>query len=209
MLGKRLYKMADEVSEQSEEMAASVTDASEQAEAPVEVADVQEAEAESGAAEVADSGAPEVAFSWQASEYVHHQKSVGWYLSLAGGVMVLMVAAALLKLWLYIGVFLVMGIAVSVYARKPPRTMTYELSSQGIHIDGKLYPFAAFRSFGVIPDEEWHSIDLEPTKRFSPRVILLFNTEDLDSIVGHLELHLPRADRQLDMIERLTRYLRF
>jgi hypothetical protein len=152
---------------------------------------------------------PEMAFSWQASEYVHHHKSTGWYAALVGAVVALMAGAVLLKLWLYMAVFLIMGIAVMVYARKPPRTMMYELSSEGVHIDGKLFPFTVFRSFSVMPDEEWHSIDLEPAKPFNPRMVLLFNTEDFDEIVGHLELHLPRVDREPDVIERITRYVRF
>ncbi len=152
---------------------------------------------------------PEVAFTWQASEFVHHQKSIGWYATLWAGVIVLMIGAGLLHLWLYIAVFLAMGVAVMIYARMPPRVMTYELSDEGVHINGKVFAFSEFRSFGVIPDEEWHSIDLEPAKRFSPRTVLLFDSEDFDSIVSHLELHLPRMDRQLDVIERVTRFLRF
>jgi hypothetical protein len=154
-------------------------------------------------------GPPEVTFSWQASEFVHHQKSVGWYATLAGAVLLLIVVAVIFHFWLEIGVFLVMGIAVFIYAQKPPRTMLYELSSAGIHIDGRVYPFADFRSFGVMPDEDWHSIDLEPSKRFNPRIVLLFDPQDLDDIVGHLEQRLPRVDRKPDTIERLTRYLRF
>ncbi len=170
---------------------------------------IDTAEVTENPAMVQEQAGPEIAFSWQASEFVHNHKSIGWYAALWGVVAVLVLGAGLLHLWLYIGVFLVMGVAVMVYARMPPRTMTYELSNEGVHVDGKLFPFSDFRSFGVIPDEEWHSIDLEPTKRFSPRMVLLFNTEDLDSIVGHLELHLPRQDRELDLVERATKFLRF
>ena len=152
---------------------------------------------------------PEVAFSWQASEFVHNHKSVGWYALLALVVIVLTSLAVWLHLWLEIGLFIAMGVAIVVYARKPPRTLTYELSDQGVHIDGKLFPYLDFRSFGVLPDVTWHAIDLEPAKRFSIRTVLLFNTEDYEMIVSHLELHLPREDRDLDIIERITRYVRF
>jgi hypothetical protein len=153
--------------------------------------------------------APEMAFSWQASEFVHHHKSMMWYVGLSMAVMVMVVLAVWLHYWLEIGVFVIAGVAVMVYARKPPRTLLYELSNEGVHIDGKLYPFSVFRSFSVLPDEEWHSIDLEPAKRLNPRLVLLFDTPDLEQIVDHLELHLPREDREPDLIERITRYLRF
>ena len=169
-----------------------------------EIADGQEqSEAE------ASEHMPEMAFSWEASEYVHHHKSNTWYIVLCLAVAMLIGLAIILKLWLEIGVFILMGIAIIVYARKPPRTLLYELSTEGLHVDGRLYPFSYFRSFSVVADTEWHSIDLEPVKRLSPRVVVLFDTEDFDDIIGHLELHLPREDREPDMIERISRYVRF
>jgi hypothetical protein len=149
--------------------------------------------------------AQEVAFSWQAAEYVHHQKSIWWYLGLAGVVVVLVVVAVWLKYWLEVGLFLVMGTAIMIYARKPPRVLLYELTQSGIKIDGRDFLYKDLRSFSVIPDESWHTIDLDPVKRLSPRVAILFDERDFDDIVGHLRLHLPEIDRGPDLIERLTR----
>ena len=151
----------------------------------------------------------EVAFSWQASEYVHHHKGTTWYLALGAIVLVMSAVAAWLRSWLSIGLFVAMTTAIVVYARKPPRVLLYELSPKGVTIEGKQYAFSDLRSFGVLRDAEWHMIDLEPTHRLMPRLTLLFDDDDYEEIVGHLELHLPRVDRELDTIERLTRYLRF
>jgi hypothetical protein len=159
--------------------------------------------------ELEEARANEVAFTWEASEYVHHHKGIAWYAYLGGAVALLVGIAVVLHIWLSIAVFLAMGAAIIVYALKPPRTLTYELTPKGIIIEGKAYPFGDFRSFGVLKDEEWHTIDLEPMKRFAPRITVLFNSADLDSIVGHMELHLPRTDREPDLVERATRYLRF
>ena len=167
----------------------------------------EDAETDSEGAQA--SAEPEIAFSWQASEFVQHHKGAGWYAILLTVSAILIGVAAWLHSWLEIGVFIAVCAVVIVYARKPPRTLMYELSSEGIHIDGRLYAFTEFRSFAVMSDEEWQSIDLEPTKRLSPRVVMLFDPEDFDSIVGHLELHIPRQDRESDMVERITRYLRF
>jgi hypothetical protein len=152
---------------------------------------------------------PEEPYGWQASEFVHHQKTIVWYVVVGVGVLVLSMIAAALHLWLEIGVFIVMGIAIMVYGSKPPRTLSYELNDKGVHVDEKVYAYEEFRSFGVVHDDAWHSIDLEPTKRLSPRLVLLFGDDDLDAILAHLERHLPREDRQPDLIERITRYVRF
>ena len=151
----------------------------------------------------------EPAFQWQASEYVQHHKGGGWYVGLATIVLALLAIAFFTQQWLSIAVFLVMATAVVVYAHKPPRILLYQLDSNGIIIENKPYNYSQFRSFAVLQDLTWHAIDLEPTQRFMPRLTVIFDDEDFDSIVDHLTLHLPRADRQPDMVERLTRYLRF
>ena len=148
-------------------------------------------------------------FAWQASEFIHHDKGKAWYGLLGLVVLALLAVAYFTRQWLSIVVFVVMAIAVIVYAKKPPRTLTYELSANGIAIDGHDYPFGQFRSFAVMPDLSWHAIDLEPTQRFMPRLTVLFESDDLDAVVGHMSQYLPRVDRQPDAIERLTRYLRF
>jgi hypothetical protein len=148
-------------------------------------------------------------FSWQASEYIHHAKGFVWYLALAVVIILLVGIAYFTHQWLSIGVFAVMAVAIVVYASKAPRTLTYELSADGITIEGHHYPFSQFRTFAVLPDISWHTIDLEPTQRFMPRLTILFEDDDFDAIVGHLAEHLPRVDRQPDVIERATRYLRF
>ena len=147
--------------------------------------------------------------TWQASEYVHHHKGTMWYVSLALIVLGLLAVAVIFKLWLSVAVFVAMGAAIAVYAHKPPRVLTYQLDSVGVTIDGKLYPYETFRSFGVLSDVEWHAMDLEPAQRFMPRLTVLFGDDDFDDIVAHLERHLPRADRDPDLVERMTRYLRF
>ena len=153
--------------------------------------------------------ANEVAFRWQASEYVHHEKSVYWF-GAVGLVLVVMVTLAIIShYWLEIGVFVMAAIAVVLYAKKPPRVLTYEVSPQGVSVDGRLHPYSEFRSFGVVPDIEWHTIDLDPVKRLSPRLSILFDGDDFDEIISHLELHLPQVDRDPDPIERFSRYIRF
>jgi hypothetical protein len=151
----------------------------------------------------------EVAYRWEASEYVHNNKSGLWYLGLVGLLIVLIGLAALLHYWLEIVAFLVMGAAIVVYARRPPRVLTYELGPTGITVDGKELPFSQFTSFGVLADIDWHTIDLEPVQRFAARLSIIFDPEDFDAVVGHLELHLPRVDRDPDVIERVARLIRF
>ena len=152
----------------------------------------------------------EPVFTWQASEYVHHSKGITWYIVLVIVSVILTVGLVYFThQWLSIGVIGAATVAIIVFAMRPPRTLSYEISHAGIKIDTHLYPFSHFRTFAVIPDIAWHTIDLEPTQRFMPRLNILFEDANFDTIIDHLSEYLPRADRKPDFVERATRYLRF
>jgi hypothetical protein len=146
---------------------------------------------------------------WTASEADYNQKGMWWYLVLAAIIVVLVATAVIFKLWLGIGVFVVMGVAIAIFAQRGPHTQSYMLDEQGLTVEGKLYPYDKFKSFGVIADPSWHAIDLESTSRVMPRLNILYNDSDFDAIVDILTAVLPREDRSPDLIERLTRWLRF
>ncbi len=147
--------------------------------------------------------------AWQASEYIHHDKRFGWYAIFFVIIAVLIAVAAVTHQWLTIGVFVVMAGALMVYANKAPRVLNYSLGDQGIMIETKFYPYNSFRSFGLIQDVAWHLIDLEPLRRFMPRLSIMFEDDKRDQILSILTEHMPRQDRQPDLVERAARYLHF
>ncbi len=157
-------------------------------------------------AEVID---PVPSFSWEASEFVHHAKSFQWYLGLWLFLGVFCVILGFLQQWLSVVVLVVMGVAVVVYSRKEPRTLQYAMDAKGISINGKLSPYSHFRSYNVQAEVGWQEIDLEPTQRFSPRLTLLADAEHFDQIEAILAQHLPRVDRDPDLMERVSRYIKF
>lgn len=157
-------------------------------------------------AEVVDPGQ---SYSWQASEFIHHEKSAGWYMILGLIAVVLVLAAIITRQWFSIAVFATMTAAVVVYASKEPRILAYRLDSHGLTIDGKSNPYSSFKSYSVLKDTGWHMIDLDPTRRFAPRVSIIFDNEDLGKITSILDAKMPRVDREPDWIEKLTRSIRF
>jgi hypothetical protein len=152
---------------------------------------------------------PTPSFSWEASEFVHHDKPFWWNLGLVVAALVICAILALLHQWLSVGVVVLMALAVNMYARKAPRTLMYALDSKGVSINGKLSPYSHFRSYNIQPQVGWEEIDLEPAGRFSPRLTLLADEDHFEQIETVLAHHLPRVDRDPDIIEKISRYLKF
>lgn len=167
--------------------------------------DVEADEVETQQSEAADQP-----ITWTAQEYIHLDKSPLWFVIFVVVVLGLVAVDVLfLKSWTFSALVIVMAVAVIIYTRRPPRTLTYGLSGkQGLYVGEKLYHFNDFKAFGVIRDGEHHSIMLIPTKRFAPGVSVYFPEEVGESIVDMLGQRLPMENLKLDIIDIVVRKLR-
>ncbi len=148
-------------------------------------------------------------YTWQASEFIFHEKPAGWYMALWLIVAVSCGLLVLLKQWTSAAVVAVAAVALMVYSRKQPRTLDYHVDQDGITIDGKTNPYVSFKSYSVFEEVGWHEIDIDAAKRFVPRLTLICDSEDMPVIESILAHHLPHVPRHPDWIERATKYLRF
>jgi len=148
--------------------------------------------------------------TWTAQEYVHMDRSPLWFILFVIVVLGLVaVDVFLLKSWTFSALVIVMAIAIVIYIRRPPRTLTYALSpAQGLYVGERLYHFDEFRAFGLIRDGEHHSIMLIPRKRFAPGVSVYFPEEAGERIVDILGQRLPMEELKLDIVDVVVRKLR-
>lgn len=154
--------------------------------------------------------ADEASVTWTASEFVTHAKTAGWY-GLLGLAAVLIAAIA----WLLTRDFFpTIMVAVSIlmlgiYAARKPRQQSYELDSRGLTIGGRYYSFHEFRSFAVVPDGAFLSIELTPLKRFATYTTIYFDPKDEDKIIGFLAGKLPMEEPHANLADNLMRRIHF
>jgi hypothetical protein len=149
--------------------------------------------------------------SWTASEFVAHPKTIMWYLALAGVTLVVLVLA-----WFIGSHDIVTEIVVIIcaglfgyMAGRQPRQMQYGLSSNGVQIGIKTYPYQDFRSFAIVDEGAFSSIDFMPLKRFSPMMSIYYHPEQETDIMERLTLHLPFAAHHRTAIDGLMQRIRF
>jgi hypothetical protein len=153
---------------------------------------------------------PDQPLTWQASEFVHHEKGGMWFLVLAAVAAVLLVIDIfLIRSWTFGVLIVVMTLAMMVVARRPPRQVNYALSSHGLAIDEKHFSFHDFRAFGVVPEGAFYSIRLVPNKRFMPMVSVYFPTEQGEEIVDIFGSVLPMEHIERDPIDKFVEKIRF
>jgi len=145
---------------------------------------------------------------WQATEYIHRHKSALWFILFTIITVGLTGGAIFLKEYTFAVLVPVMAAALIMYTRRPPHVIDYTLSRQGLHVNDHLYPFAEFKGFGVIHDDDEYSVMLIPTKRFKPGVSVYFPEEAGEAIVDMLGARLPMQELKMDAVDRIIRKLR-
>lgn len=148
-------------------------------------------------------------FSWEASEYIHMDKGGMWLIGLAVVVLVAVGISIFLQQWIFAILTVVMGVAMGVFAFRPPHVLHYTLTDQGVQIADRLYKYKDFRAFGVLQDGAFFTMEFIPVKRFAPALSVYFAQADGEHIVDIVGDHLPMEKIQPDIIDTVMRRLRF
>ena len=146
--------------------------------------------------------------NWQAKEYIERKKNAGWYVGLAIVTAALIALSIWLQYWTFLAVIVAAVIALLIYAARPPRTLHYSLSEDGITEGNNLQPFEKFKSFGVLNEENHYSIVLIPKQRFGARMVVYFPETEGEQIVDFFGERLPMEEVKLDMLDKMVRWLR-
>jgi hypothetical protein len=153
---------------------------------------------------------PEMEISWTASEYIAHSKSVGWYLMLLCGAIVLAaIAYAFTNDMVSTVLVVIVAVLALISSARKPKVVPYRLGVHGLIISNKLYPYSQFRSFSIMEEGAFSSIVLMPMKRFIVPLSIYYAPEDEARIVDLLSQFVPMEKPKADLVDNLARRLRF
>lgn len=156
-----------------------------------------------------------VSLSWEAPEFVTHEKSWSWVLLVWAAAL----AMAALTVWLnglnFTGilsgsVLILAALALSVQGRAKPKLLRAAISDEGVTISGRLYPWEELTGFWIIYQEANQALYLETKRRFLSIVSVQLAKADPEQVRSALLAHLPEhADRAEEFSDRLSRMIKF
>ena len=148
--------------------------------------------------------------SWSASEFIAHQKTALWYVVLGSVSAVVTLVVFVITRNILSGIVVAFAcIAMGVLAAKKPSTQNYQISEDGINVGTRQYDYSIFKSYSIIDDGAVSCIWLRPLKRMMPTVVMYYAPDDEQKIMDFLDNFLPQEDRVHDLVERVSRRIRF
>jgi hypothetical protein len=149
-------------------------------------------------------------YSWEASEFIHHQKSFGWFALLFIAAVIIVGLVYFLTKDLISCVVIALGsIVIGFYAAVAPKQVTYEISSQGVRIGAKVYRYDYFKAFSIVKEGAFSNIIFLPQKRFAAITSIYYDPSDEALIVNRLSESLPMDDYRHDALDRFMYRIRF
>jgi len=152
----------------------------------------------------------EVLYSWDAKEYVQHERSISWYWWAAAIALVVIVYAIAIRQWTLIAVVLVVGVVIYLMGRTEPRTFTHELLDTGIKIGGRLYPYTTLQSFWLVIEGRVRELKVLQSGKLKPLLSLQLDNAEVEQVRGVLSKFLPEEEeRGEDIVDKMGRFLKF
>ena len=177
---------------------------------PDETGELVSGSAATPVAAVPRAASDEPIISWTASEYITHQKTAGWYALLAlTAILIAAVTWLLTRDFFPTTTVVVCLVLLGIYAARKPQEQRYALGDSGFTIGARYHPYAEFRSFAVVPEGAFSSIELTPHKRFAMYTTIYYDPQDEEQIVDLISSHLPLVDPTSNMADNLMRRIHF
>lgn len=150
--------------------------------------------------------------SWEAPEYEHRPKEIGWYwISIIISILLLVVA-----IWqknvLFAAFILIAEMLVLFWANRDPEMHEVVVTEKGVRIgDEKFYERSRIAAFSIVPHEHtnWFDLVLHLDRRILPNVIIKVPHDKAHDVHEALSTLYAFFDYDESIVETIERYLGF
>ncbi len=149
--------------------------------------------------------------SWQAPEFKHYPKNIGWYVTLICVFILLIAFFAIVESDLFASVTLgIICLLIIVFSRQIPRVVTIELNDRGIKFGNLFYPYKQLKYFWVVHNERHQTINFHTSALVNNTLILELEDQNPDTIRDYLARRLPEHhETQETPAQKITHRFKF
>ena len=147
---------------------------------------------------------------WSAPEYEHHEKTSDWYWAVGIIAIGFLAIAFILKNFLFGILVLVGGFAFALFGAKKPKLISFSVTSRGLKIEKRLFPFDSLDHFWIHYDPP-HKKELYiiSKKLFVPQISIPLGFADPNEIREHLLKFVEEKEIEEPFSQAIAKFLKF
>ena len=161
-----------------------------------------------GAPSPRQEGEPE-AVEWSALEHEERQRGPYWFLGPGIFALALVIFGVFAHSYFFIAfVALAYGVLLA-YAHRPPRTIEFRVTSDGVQVGATHHPFSELKSFWIFAAPDHRELSLETTHLLSPYLRIPLGDMDPDRVGHAISRYLPEEEHKEFISDQIARSFGF
>jgi len=147
---------------------------------------------------------------WSAPEYEFHEKTPEWYWALGIITAALVLAAVVLRNFLFAVFAVLAGFSVGLYGARRPRLVSHEINSGGVSFGNRNFNYENIDHFWINYNPPLKKeLILESKKTFSTHTVILLGDADPEQIRRYLLQYLKEKKIEESLVAVIARALKF
>lgn len=149
-------------------------------------------------------------FEWQAKEIAPDERSADWFWALAIVALALVILCVLLSDYLLAIVVVIAAVTTSLLAAKKPRIHRFAITTSGITVDTRHYPFdnmLHFSIFEYLDPNKPAAISIKTKSLLAPHLLIPIVGHDPAEIYEFLAFHMPEGKHHESIIDRVVEFM--
>lgn len=149
-------------------------------------------------------------FSWEAPEFLHYEKNIGWYLTLIILTGLLVGYEVFQKDYFGAISLAILAFFIVAFSHQKPRTITVELSNVGINVSNHHIPYKHINRFWVVQTDHHKTLNLETSAYIHQTMIIQLANQDAEEIREFLMKIIPEHENPgPTLIQQVMHRLKF
>jgi len=148
--------------------------------------------------------------SWQAPEFRHYEKNMGWYVTLIG-ITILIVGFFVIQQDLFAAITSgILGLVTIFFARQKPEIVPIELNGKGVYFGNVFFPYKQLKYFWVVSTPNHRTVNFHAATYINNVIILELEDQDPDEVHEFLSRYLPEhTETSETLIQKISHKLKF
>jgi hypothetical protein len=152
----------------------------------------------------------QILLSWQAPEFRHYEKNIGWYVTLFA-IAILIIGYELFQQDFFGALTIgILTFFVLLFGRQRPQVVTIELTAKAVKIEDFYIPYKSIRHFWIVNNSSHKTLNIETTAYLNRFFLLELEDQDPEAVRELLLQVLPEhSSTEETFSQRLRHRLKF
>jgi hypothetical protein len=149
--------------------------------------------------------------SWEAWEFKHYPKNLGWYVVLIAVTIMVMAFFIIIQSDIFAAVSLgILALLIIFFSRQKPERVEIDLNSKGVRFGNITYPYKQLKYFWVVHNERHQTINFHTSALLNSVLILELENQDPEEAREFLLQYLPEhSESEETAVQKVMHRLKF